>query len=1692
MAAASTGPRDHIERIRRERYYIGREEKNPLAEDIHQAVSYLSEELYSKDVHFLMELIQNAEDNKYKEGVTPSLEFVITSKDITMTGASSTLLLFNNEIGFSPANIDSICRIGKSTKKGRRHLGYIGEKGIGFKSVFLISSKPHIFSNGYQIRFNEEPSPDCNLGYIVPEWVESNPNLSDIQNIYGSSKSLPSTTIILPLKSEKESTVKKQLSSLHPEVLLFLSKVRQLSVREDNDDPKLNTVSQISISSEANYQMRKNLNAESYTLHLAAHEVDKNDEEACSYYMWKQKFPVKPESIVKKRMEVEEWVITLAFPSGRRLNRGMKLSGIFSFLPTEMVTGFPFIIQADFLLVSSRESILLDSPWNQGILSCVPSAFINAFVTLVKGADDAPSFSVPYLFNFIPVKSSSIPQLDSVRLSIKEKVAAEHIIPCEPYTSQRIFCKPSEVSRLIPAFWNVLIKAQKFGVDIQSLHSHGRYIVNSYFDNKEYDQVLGFLGVEYVEKAWYGKFIECSNLAKEVPDDIYVVLLHFIAHNWNNCFIDLPLLKSLDASGFVSLLSVRKVTNGCQRLCIAQDDDSISWLIKWNQELMSASNLCFMPQSTQKAMRVSRGVLDWLQESVNLQLVSVEDYGSKVVKALTDRRLVIAFTHFLYHSLINDYASDWYIGQLCSSLPIVDDYGHVTVQRTQVLMPAKVSKWAGLLGSNPWRAERYVVLSTEYLSPGAFAGTYTSGGQILRFLQTHVKASDVPSVYPPDAAFTTVYSPLTKENAFLLLEWIRNIKSGGINKLQKFLNCIRTGSWLKTSIGYKPPSESFLPSSEWGNLLQISSVLVDIPLINQEFYGKNIWDYTEELKVIGVRFEFQQASKYIGQHLMDLAAHSTLTRGNVYSLLKLIRYLREKQLSPVDLIQSVKGGRWLQTSHGYKTPSESILLDSEWTIASQVSSLPLIDTNLYGEEIVDYKTELDLLGVLVGFNKNFQLVVDNFKMPTSFTSSHATIFILKCIRHARAPDKLIEKTRQMKWLKTHLGYKTPRESFLVASEVCLLNVVNGVPIIDEGFYGSGIRSYKEELKKIGVGVDIDDLSKVIATQLKQLVASSSVTSKNVLALLACYRKMGRTFPTDLLAFTHHEKWLHTRLGFRSPKDSILLDTEWESISSIASLPLIDGNSSFYGHSNEIYNYKNELKDFGVVMDFKRGAEFVIKGICIPKNPSVITRANVLSLLKCIHNLKGKMEVLPNEFMKSISKSWLKTTTGYKSPGECLLFDPKWGLQREDGPFIDNEFYGSEITSYKNQLKEIGVIVDATGGCLLIARHIKFHSDITAVSRVYMHLSEFKWEPENEAADWIWIPSGSGGGQWVSSSSCILYDKNHMFGSQLCVLDKYYETKLLGFFTTILGVRHGPNIQDYCKLWCSWEASLHHPTVLQCSAFWEFIAKHWNAKTEKLLLGCISKLPVQKNNEIMLSNKQDVFIPDDLLLKDLFDKCSDEAIFIWYPSTSTPALSRANLNKIYISIGARTISEAVEKDESFTAEGANVREVDPGSLVSKDGLLRIVLAFLCDTSLATSSAERHRIVNNLCNLQVSELDEPITVSYKLSLATGKNLIVKASKMFRWEKDNAKLFVQSIDGSKRKRGSIQFATFFADVISQGLLFEMSDQIAALSELIRLGCLLDFEEDAVEFLLKTKNLQLFAEDEELLSSVSTSSKV
>jgi HSP90 family molecular chaperone len=44
----------------------------------------------------------------------------------------------NNESGFTESNIRALCDIGNSTKASTA--GYIGQKGIGFKSVFRVAN----------------------------------------------------------------------------------------------------------------------------------------------------------------------------------------------------------------------------------------------------------------------------------------------------------------------------------------------------------------------------------------------------------------------------------------------------------------------------------------------------------------------------------------------------------------------------------------------------------------------------------------------------------------------------------------------------------------------------------------------------------------------------------------------------------------------------------------------------------------------------------------------------------------------------------------------------------------------------------------------------------------------------------------------------------------------------------------------------------------------------------------------------------------------------------------------------------------------------------------------------------------------------------------------------------------------------------------------------------------------------------------------------------------------------------------------------------------------------------------------------------------------------------------------------------------------------------------------------------------
>lgn len=98
-------------------------------------------------------------------------------------------------MGFSKANIKALSDMGLSTKEHKA--GFIGQKGIGFKSVHAVSGAPEVRSGGFYISYDREKLGD--LGYVKPTWLDANARRPlPSGNVLNTTTA--ATQIVLPLK----------------------------------------------------------------------------------------------------------------------------------------------------------------------------------------------------------------------------------------------------------------------------------------------------------------------------------------------------------------------------------------------------------------------------------------------------------------------------------------------------------------------------------------------------------------------------------------------------------------------------------------------------------------------------------------------------------------------------------------------------------------------------------------------------------------------------------------------------------------------------------------------------------------------------------------------------------------------------------------------------------------------------------------------------------------------------------------------------------------------------------------------------------------------------------------------------------------------------------------------------------------------------------------------------------------------------------------------------------------------------------------------------------------------------------------------------------------------------------------------------------------------------------------------------
>ncbi|KAJ0356388.1 hypothetical protein KNSL1_000099 [Colletotrichum chrysophilum] len=187
------------------------------------SLTVLSEQLYNKDMHFILELIQNADDNAYGASTIPSFGMRLDKNDGDCTFQTGC-----NEVGFIVHQIDALCRIASSTKKNEKDVrtGYIGEKGIGFKAVFKVADVVYIKSGFYSFKLDKRNGLVGTLLPLPADFPASKHHEHDRS----------ATRMTLLLKGiEQYDKISKELTKIKPEILLFLRRLRSISMNKGQE-----------------------------------------------------------------------------------------------------------------------------------------------------------------------------------------------------------------------------------------------------------------------------------------------------------------------------------------------------------------------------------------------------------------------------------------------------------------------------------------------------------------------------------------------------------------------------------------------------------------------------------------------------------------------------------------------------------------------------------------------------------------------------------------------------------------------------------------------------------------------------------------------------------------------------------------------------------------------------------------------------------------------------------------------------------------------------------------------------------------------------------------------------------------------------------------------------------------------------------------------------------------------------------------------------------------------------------------------------------------------------------------------------------------------------------------------------------------------------------------------------------------
>lgn len=612
-----------------------------------KVVTILAQQLYTHQGRSIFELIQNADDCDYLTRRKPQLSIDLTTDYI--------LTLAYNESGFKRENILAISDVSGSTKTHSLSQG--GKKGIGFKSVFMISEEPEVHSKGFHFKFNEQGE----MGHLSPIPIKPDDVPLDINQI-----SDRGTVLVLPLRrtvvavpgsfdqmtangpvapeyvqAKMFRQIQEQLGEVDSEVLLFLRRLRQVKVnlgdvdeggssvkfeREDVDFLRFIRVS----SSDSDFAITRYVMGEETSLAETL---------------------VLPQNPVEVAIPLQETAIC----------------NVSALLPIRS-HGLPFHLNGPFQLTANREDIVrpCDSELNRRLILKVPAVYNESMKKMLIYAEHQ-SESKQHIYSCCSAMIRTIPSLKSVSAEFKEVsttiVNQMQHFPCIP----AIIFKPTEVT-----------SDRLYHVGEVSLVTPAQAVILSsewrdLFDNLDLAKALSAPG-QVTKYLVDPDFVLSPSVAKAL--DIKTIdvemLKNAIIHLWNDAVsvshkrhqqLQAQSISSVDLNGpvFVRLLSgLFKLLPSSKHTLLFEELNSKLLIVELPERklvTLEKTNASYIPRSYLKLMTTtsttSTGQFIQLVAKSSIPILSNDSNRRGAASALTVTVLDPSMTFFLEDNFLS-------------------------------------------------------------------------------------------------------------------------------------------------------------------------------------------------------------------------------------------------------------------------------------------------------------------------------------------------------------------------------------------------------------------------------------------------------------------------------------------------------------------------------------------------------------------------------------------------------------------------------------------------------------------------------------------------------------------------------------------------------------------------------------------------------------------------------------------------------------------------------------------------------------------------------------------------------------------------------------------------------------------------------------------------------------------------------